>query len=1437
MNKHEDVTRWLLHEVSEHNKQNETAHNKYSQDIETNKSSVTTNTTDIQTLKDKQTEFATKDYVYESIIHQGDGASYYEARRLKFYIRDNHTANGAISVSHIGFYYKGVEVPYESSWNCTATTSYQNKGPENAFSGVDEGWSAAYAKKSHQVLVVDTIQPILFDEIRVKNYYYEVSKARGIRRVKVSIAPDTSTTWDDVPTGDVIFDGIVPIYDPVYGLRTILKLKSYIAVQDGDVVGPAVATPNALAAYDGATGRLLKDSILSVVGPYTLKVNHATHLRIGTNSVMDMLGSNGTYTYIHAPEYGSSNAGVGIHVTKDHTRLTGQQQSPNDLNIATEKFVKTAVDAVVIPDMSGFALKTGSSGQVFSVKDSTVGAHAVSNSRLTTYTEAFTTSEKNKLSKIATEANKYVLPSDVVKDSSYVHTDKNFTSALHLSLTKLGSLVGTSATNNVWIQQRDTQQNISMNAKRVYLKEQQPSRDDLNIATEKYVDEKVSGIGSGDVKGPASSNSGGLAVFDGTTGKAIKGATPITASGSIINNPTGSIHIQAKHKHRVVIDNTSTTLYSPSQVQQLILKNYDATLKTQMTTRNDLNIATEGYVNGKVAEGSSADVPWQTRYLGVYIKSPWKADDMYMSIRNISFYRKGVRVPYTSAWKASTNSLMPSGGFTPIKAFDNTPLTGPTMDNSYSSNRESAQNVSLVLDTGSIIEFDEVRITNGHSDGTLTDRGAKDVQMFIGTAPMTTVYASRAGTLLFDGVFPEYSPETHDQPILKLPDPGVSIVSQNGIAVLTALNNGSVSFMSTPTEHSARYVATEGFVADSIAASANTLVNGTRSVMLGSNGVLLTKALQPTSNPDALLPRSQIQDLVGMSSAFVRTADIPMHGESDHTLTVPTMSTYAYAYELSNFTSVKPKAGGELHLDITPSIDPVYMSITLIYEDAPTGVYTGEEHAIKVHPAPGISIKWGKHPTNTTVSSITCTIPDNPRTAVKGVYIHNHSSVSRTYSNIRMDYVKASTLLGNIHGARDTGVGLIMADTDVRMNNRSKRGTLTDDSILCKGDITGLSAGMSQQDGDLRYAHITGNTGKTFYCANATQPTHAVNRIFGDSRYARRAGGAGIAFHCGDATHNNHAVSRQFGDSRYMVGPSGAGNGYLALFDGTTGKKLKKSHWHIDSGGAIYTTRGGATLGFHKSVSNNPETVPVTAFEATMAGTTLYNGAGSQTLLVSGGNVKLGEQNMHSGDLCVATEKFVNDRSWKLMHKSFWSATGLFSSHTMGAFGSPMPFVKEREYRIVFTASVSGRHTNVGTIDVGGAEAVGVRKIRTIEGYLSNNASTGNASINERNSVINSASDVQFSDTIEGAVKYRTSVAAEFRFKPMFEGETCYNWWMESTAVVRATDQPGGGMTITNVSATYDVSAIARFTIYSGFGQSASGLKRKCSVYSRPYLT
>lgn len=57
----------------------------------------------------------------------------------------------------------------------------------------------------------------------------------------------------------------------------------------------------------------------------------------------------------------------------------------------------------------------------------------------------YTSAEKTKLEGIEPGANKYVLPSDVVKDANYVHTDTNFTAADKAEVDKVASKADTAA--------------------------------------------------------------------------------------------------------------------------------------------------------------------------------------------------------------------------------------------------------------------------------------------------------------------------------------------------------------------------------------------------------------------------------------------------------------------------------------------------------------------------------------------------------------------------------------------------------------------------------------------------------------------------------------------------------------------------------------------------------------------------------------------------------------------------------------------------------------------------------------------------------------------------------------------------------------------------------------------------------------------------------
>jgi len=80
-------------------------------------------------------------------------------------------------------------------------------------------------------------------------------------------------------------------------------------------------------------------------------------------------------------------------------------------------------------DLSGYATTSSLTNGLASKVDKVTGKGLSA--------EDYTTAEKNKLSGIAENANNYVLPSDVVQDSSYVHTDNNFTDDEQSKLTGL----------------------------------------------------------------------------------------------------------------------------------------------------------------------------------------------------------------------------------------------------------------------------------------------------------------------------------------------------------------------------------------------------------------------------------------------------------------------------------------------------------------------------------------------------------------------------------------------------------------------------------------------------------------------------------------------------------------------------------------------------------------------------------------------------------------------------------------------------------------------------------------------------------------------------------------------------------------------------------------------------------------------------------------
>jgi len=127
----------------------------------------------------------------------------------------------------------------------------------------------------------------------------------------------------------------------------------------------------------------------------------------------------------------------------------------------------------------------------------------------------------------------------------------------------------------------------------------------------------------------------------------------------------------------------------------------------------------------------------------------------YSSIRSIEFLLRGVVIPVTSGFTADATTEH-SSPYIPENAF-NTSLSriDTHADRSWHSSSVLSGELNrllVVFDTP--IEFDQIVINNGHSEGAATNRGAKDTVITISSDEITdTTYGAAItnSTVLFDG--------------------------------------------------------------------------------------------------------------------------------------------------------------------------------------------------------------------------------------------------------------------------------------------------------------------------------------------------------------------------------------------------------------------------------------------------------------------------------------------------------------------------------------------------------------------------------------------------------------------------------------------------------------------------------------------------------------
>lgn len=146
------------------------------------------------------------------------------------------------------------------------------------------------------------------------------------------------------------------------------------------------------------------------------------------------------YIYVDGvwEKLGEQNIDLTGYATEEWVREQGYLTEHQDISGKADiSYVDERFDSLELPetDLSNLATKTELETKVDKIEGKGLS------------TEDYTTEEKTKLSGIEEGANNYVLPSDVVKDSNYVHTDNNFTTTEKEKLSGLSNYDDTEIKN------------------------------------------------------------------------------------------------------------------------------------------------------------------------------------------------------------------------------------------------------------------------------------------------------------------------------------------------------------------------------------------------------------------------------------------------------------------------------------------------------------------------------------------------------------------------------------------------------------------------------------------------------------------------------------------------------------------------------------------------------------------------------------------------------------------------------------------------------------------------------------------------------------------------------------------------------------------------------------------------------------------------------
>lgn len=131
----------------------------------------------------------------------------------------------------------------------------------------------------------------------------------------------------------------------------------------------------------------------------------------------------------------------------------------------------------------------------------------------------------------------------------------------------------------------------------------------------------------------------------------------------------------------------------------------------------------------------------------------------YLQVRQVDLYNVGVRVLRTPS-EYTAYATTDSGTLPASLAFDtDLPLDG-SLVNGWSSAVSNQTNQRLICVYDTEPNYDSIVITNTHHLGILTDRGAKNVKIYVTDSVYTdTTYGNpvTGGALVYDSIFDQHS--------------------------------------------------------------------------------------------------------------------------------------------------------------------------------------------------------------------------------------------------------------------------------------------------------------------------------------------------------------------------------------------------------------------------------------------------------------------------------------------------------------------------------------------------------------------------------------------------------------------------------------------------------------------------------------------------------